>query len=133
MNRIQLTDLIKAAAIDIGFSKVGVTDAAPFDEAADRLNSWVASGAHGLMGYMERNHDKRRDVKNIFPAARSILALATNYYHPEATPQEPNLKISRYAWGDDYHDVIGMMLEDLLSQIKQIIPEAEGKYYVDTG
>ena len=124
---------IKQAALDIGFTKAGVTSAAPFDEAADRLTAWVASGAHGVMSYMERNHEKRRDVKNILPNAKSILSLALNYYHEIETPSNPHVKISRYAWGDDYHDVIGVMLEKLLEQIKIIAPETEGRYYIDTG
>jgi epoxyqueuosine reductase len=131
MNRRELTDQIKQAALNIGFTKVGVTSAAPFDEAADRLEAWVASGAHGLMHYMERGHDKRRDVKNILPSAKSILSLALNYYYSD--DRKPKLKISRYAWGDDYHDVIGKMLKQLLERIKVIAPEAEGRWYVDTG
>ncbi len=133
MNRSDLTNHIKQAALDIGFTKAGVTSAARFDEAADRLTAWVSNGAHGVMSYMERNHEKRRDVKNILPDAKSILSLALNYYHDFETPHHPNLKISRYAWGDDYHDVIGIMLEKLLEQVKILAPETEGKYYVDTG
>jgi len=129
MNR--LTNQIKQAALDIGFTKAGITSAAPFDEAAGKLEAWVASGAHGLMSYMESRHDKRRDVKNILPNAKSILSLALNYYYD--SEQNPKLKISRYAWGDDYHDVIGNMLEKLLEQIKIIAPETEGRWYVDTG
>lgn len=133
MDRHELTEKIKQIALSIGFTKAGVTSADPFDEAANRLNAWVNSGAHGMMGYMERNHAKRRDVKNILPNAKSILSLALNYYNEAETPYDPNLKISRYAWGDDYHDVISGMLEELLKQIKVIAPEAEGRYYVDTG
>jgi epoxyqueuosine reductase len=131
MNRRELTNKIRQTALDIGFTKAGVTSAAPFDEAADRLQEWVSSGAHGLMSYMERGHDKRRDVKNILPNAKSILSLALNYY--DDSEQNQKLKISRYAWGDDYHDVIAKMLEKLLENIKGIAPEAEGRCYVDTG
>src|SRR3954468_21885128 len=108
MKKRELTNKIKQAALDIGFSKAGVTSAAPFDEAANRLEAWVKSGAHGLMGYMERSHEKRRDVKKILPDAKSILSLALNYYFD--ADNNVKLKISRYAWGDDYHDVIGAML-----------------------
>jgi len=131
MNRREITNKIKQAALDTGFSKAGVTSAAPFDEAADLLEAWVSSGAHGVMSYIERNHEKRRDVKNILPDAKSILSLALNYYYD--LELKPQLKISRYAWGDDYHDVIGKMLEQLLGQIKIIVPDTEGRYYVDTG
>jgi epoxyqueuosine reductase len=142
--------MVKQAALDVGFTKAGVTGAAPFDEAADRLDAWVRSGAHGVMSYMERNQEKRRDVKNIVPNAKSILSLALNYYYEPVgrtlspssekdglrvrpTKESVPLKISRYAWGDDYHEVIGGMLEKLLERIKIISPDAEGRYYVDTG
>jgi epoxyqueuosine reductase len=131
MDRRELTERIKQAALTTGFIKAGVTSSDPFDEAAGRLDAWVKSGAHGLMHYMERGHDKRRNVKHILPSAKSILSLALNYYHN--AENNPALKISRYAWGDDYHDVIGSMLESLFEQIKIIAPEAEGKWYVDTG
>ena len=71
MTRHELTNNVKQAALGIGFTKAGVTSAKPFDEAADRLEAWVASGAHGLMSYMERGHDKRRDVKNILPMRKN--------------------------------------------------------------
>src|SRR5579872_4415348 len=93
MTRRKLTDQIKQAALDIGFTKVGVTSSDPFDEAADRLEAWVASGSHGLMHYMERGHNKRRDVKNILPSAKSILSLALNYYYDEG--QEGPIPVGR--------------------------------------
>ncbi|MDP4218891.1 MAG: tRNA epoxyqueuosine(34) reductase QueG [Bacteroidota bacterium] len=130
MNRHELTQQIKQAALDSGFTKAGVTSAAPFHEAADRLDAWIGAGAQGVMSYMERNREKRRDVREIFPTAKSILSLALNYYREGVTGP---LKISRYAWGDDYHDLIGTMLEQLMAKIKIIAPEAEGRYYVDTG
>ncbi len=133
MTLSERTSLIKQAALNVGFTKVGITSAEPFDEAADRLDTWVKNGKHGLMGYMEKGHEKRRDVKNIFPEAKSILSLALNYYHPQETPALPNVKFSRYAWGDDYHEVIWEMLQRLLAKIKEIAPEADGKYYCDTG
>src|SRR5207253_2712541 len=109
---------------------------APFDEAADRFEAWVKDGAHGVMKWMERDHEKRRDVRNILPEAKSILSLALNYYYEksgeDAGPTR-GLKISRYAWGTDYHEVIPKMLRALLDEIKQLVPETEGRYYTDTG
>jgi epoxyqueuosine reductase len=130
MTIIERTAVVKKAASDAGFTFAGITSADPFNTAADRLDEWLARRMHGTMSYMERNTDKRRDPKLIYPDTKSILALALNYYHPHQTPQ---LKISRYAWGDDYHEIIGTMLDELLRRIKSIIPEADGKYYVDTG
>jgi epoxyqueuosine reductase len=147
MTRRELTEAIKSKALALGFTKVGVTSAAPFDEAADRFEAWVAEGSHGVMKWMERDHEKRRDVRNILPEAKSILSLALNYYFPdEASPPNPllpavrrgqgdeaPLQVSRYARGTDYHEIIPPMLRKLLDDIKQLVPEAEGRYYTDTG
>jgi epoxyqueuosine reductase len=132
VNTQALTSLIKQRALELGFTKAGVTSAAPFDEEADRFEAWVAQGSHGLMGWLKRNHDKRRDVANILPGAKSIISLALNYYHPHQH-HESDLKISRYAWGTDYHELIPQKLEELLAYIKELVPEANGRYYADTG
>jgi len=131
MTEQTLTSRIKELALAAGFTKVGITSAEPFDDAANHLDEWVKRGMQGMMAYMERNHDKRHDPKLIMPSAKSILSLALNYYTPTATPESN--KISRYAWGDDYHEVIWEKLEQLLTAIKEIAPEAEGRYYCDTG
>jgi epoxyqueuosine reductase len=133
MTRTELTRLIKEKAIEIGFTKAGVTSAEPFDVAADRFAAWVASGAHGVMQWLERDHEKRRDVRNILPEAKSILSLALNYYQDHQDGEDSHVKISRYAWGTDYHEIIPPMLKQLLAEIKLLAPEAEGRYYTDTG
>lgn len=133
MDRHEITALIKQKALEIGFTKAGVTSAEPFDEAAGRFSAWVAGGAHGLMKWMERDHEKRRDVRNILPGAKSILSLALNYYSARDAMDVRPIKISRYAWGTDYHEVIPPMLKRLLEEIKKIVPGAEGRYYSDTG
>ncbi|HYM21187.1 MAG TPA: tRNA epoxyqueuosine(34) reductase QueG [Candidatus Kapabacteria bacterium] len=133
MDRSELTRAVKQLACDVGFTTAGVTRAEPFTEEAARFEAWVESGAHGYMSYLERSGEKRRDVREILPSAKSILALSLNYYHPEPTPGPPYLKISRYAWGEDYHDVMRSMLDDLMSRIKLLVPDVEGRYYVDTG
>ena len=132
MDRKELTSLIKQRALELGFTKAGVTTAAPFDEEADRFEAWIAAGSHGLMSWLERNHDKRRDVSRIVPDAKSILSLALNYYHPHQRGED-DLKISRYAWGTDYHELIPQKLEALLAYIKDLVPGASGRYYTDTG
>ena len=141
MTRQQLTAEIKRKALEVGFTKAGVTSAEPFDEAADRFEAWVKAGVQGTMAWLERNHDKRRDVRKIMPEAKSILSVALNYYLPDEIAREGragstdlrDLKISRYAWGTDYHEIIPQMLRKLLAEIKLLAPEAEGRYYTDTG
>jgi epoxyqueuosine reductase len=133
MDKSELTRRIKQLALDAGFTTTGVTSAQPFNNEANRFAAWVESGAHGYMTYLERGNEKRRDVREILPSAKSILALSFNYYHPTPTPEPPYLKISRYGWGDDYHDVMKRMLDDLFASITSLVPEVEGRYYVDTG
>jgi epoxyqueuosine reductase len=132
LSQEELTYLVKQAALEAGFTKAGITSAEPFERAADHLDEWVKGGMHGLMHYMERSHDKRRDPKLVLASAKSILSLALNYYDP-TPPTQAAMKISRYAWGDDYHEVIWEKLEKLLARIKEIAPDAEGRYYCDTG
>jgi epoxyqueuosine reductase len=132
VDKTALTHWIKAKALEIGFTKVGVTDARTFDEESARLRAWLDAGMHGYMSYMERNQEKRNDPHEILPNAKSILSLALNYYSPEQhSPIVP--KISRYAWGTDYHEIIPPMLARLLAEIKNVVPEADGRFYVDTG
>ncbi len=133
MNRQEITARIKALALEIGFAKAGVTSAEPLDEAADRFQAWIADGTHGVMQWMERRHEERRDVRKIMPDAKSVLSLAINYYHPHEIAPESDHKISRYAWGTDYHEVVPSMLARLLEEIQAIVPEAQGRYYTDTG
>jgi epoxyqueuosine reductase len=86
-----------------------------------------------MMRWLERDHEKRRDVSNILPGAKSILSLALNYYQDYQDVEDRPLKISRYAWGTDYHEIIPPMLRKLLAEIQKLAPEAEGRYYTDTG
>ncbi|HEY3875540.1 MAG TPA: tRNA epoxyqueuosine(34) reductase QueG [Candidatus Kapabacteria bacterium] len=131
MTRRELTEAIKQKALEVGFTKAGITTAEPFEEAADRFAAWVAAGAHGMMEWLERNQEKRRDVRTILPEAKSILSLALNYYREG--PEQKENKISRYAWGTDYHEIIPPMLRRLLAEIQMLAPETEARYYTDTG
>ena len=128
-----VAEIIKAKALEVGFQKVGIARADALTVEADRLRNWLGHGLHGEMGWMEREPEKRLDPRLIFPAARSIVAVALNYFTPHEHPERPSHgKISRYAWGDDYHDVLKEKLRALLDWIKTEIPEADGKICVDT-
>lgn len=112
---------------------VGITRAEPLDDAGEHLRAWLASGHHGEMAWLEREPGKRVDPRAIFPEARSAVVVALNYFTPhEHSTKKTAGKISRYAWGDDYHDVVREKLRVLLEKIKALIPEAEGKICVDT-
>jgi len=117
----------------MGFHKVGIAPAAPLSDESVRLQTWLDNGYHAAMAWMERDPEKRTYPKLIFPEARSVIALALNYFTPHEHDADPAKgKISRYAWGDDYHDVVREKLNLLLDWIKTEIPGADGKACVDT-
>lgn len=129
-----LTDRIKAKAIDIGFDKVGIAKAEALSTEAVHLDEWLHRGYHASMEWMEKNREKRKNPCEIVPHAKSVICLAVNYY--TSTPHNPRDsegKISRYAWGDDYHIHVTKRIQMLLDCIQQWEPESEGRCYVDTG
>ncbi|MBA2705312.1 MAG: tRNA epoxyqueuosine(34) reductase QueG [Blastocatellia bacterium] len=131
-NPRSLSRLIKERAAAEGFAKVGIVPAAPLNDERARLQEWLALGFQGQMKWMSRDPETRTEPRKLFPAARSVVVVAKNYYTPEQHKDDVHTgKVSRYAWGDDYHDVVGARLHSLLSWIKEIVPGAEGKVCVD--
>jgi epoxyqueuosine reductase len=123
---------IKERALLEGFHKVGIVRAEALADEAPRLKEWLARGYHGEMSWMARDVEKRLDPRRIFPQARSIVVVALNYYTPnEHIENSRTGKVSRYAWGDDYHDVLKTKLESLLAWIREQAPDAAGKICVD--
>ena len=123
---------IKDRALFEGFNKVGIVGAQSLADEGRRLKEWLARGYHGEMGWMARDVEKRISPLEIFPHARSVVVVALNYFTPHQHQQNPTTgKVSRYAWGDDYHDVVKEKLTSLLSWIREQEPRAEGKVCVD--
>jgi epoxyqueuosine reductase len=121
-------------AKELGFDLVGFASADLLEKETDRLKQWLDKGYHSSMDYMARNVEKRYDVKTILPSARSIISLGMNYYTDHHHTNEKNTgKVSRYAWGKDYHLVIWEKLELLEEELKQLDPEFKCLSYVDTG
>jgi epoxyqueuosine reductase len=118
--------LIHDAAHLSGFDLCGVARAEPGEEDA-RLKEWLAQGYHGDMGYMER----RRDVRDLLDGCRSVIALAVNYYTPHEYGE--GARVSRYAWGRDYHLVVGDMLDDYVARLADALPGERFRTYCDTG
>ena len=128
-----LTEQIKQKALDIGFHKIGVARAESLTQEGEHLKTWLAAGYHGAMQWLEREPEKRGDPRLIFPEAKSVVVVALNYFTPhEHEENDDSGKISRYAWGDDYHDVVKEKLRELLNWIKSENPEIDGKICVDT-
>ena len=126
----RFADQIKEAALDLGIDKIGIVRAEILTEERRRLNQWLGNGFQGEMKWMEREPEKRSDPRLLFPGAKTVIVAAINYYTPHAHSE--NGKISRYAWGDDYHDVVGGTLRKLLEWICERMPDANGKLCVDT-
>ena len=100
-----LANEIKAKALEIGFDKIGIVPAAELSAETARLADWLRGGFHADMAWLERVPRKRTDPALIFPEARTVVAVALNYFTPHDHRDSPQRgKISRYAWGDDYHD-----------------------------
>ena len=125
------TELIKTEAQRLGFLSCGVSKAEFLEEEAPRLEQWLKQGMHGQMGYMENHFDKRLDPRLLVPGARSVISLLLNYY-PEETQSEESYKLSKYAYGEDYHFVIKDKIKALLAFIREEIGEVDGRGFVDS-
>jgi epoxyqueuosine reductase len=127
-----LSELIKEQARKVGFEKIGIVPAQALNEEGFRLMQWLARDYHGSMTWMARDPEMRSDPRKLFPLARSVVVVALNYYTPDkhSASQETG-KVSRYAWGDDYHDVLSSKLKTLLAWIQEQVPAVEGKVCVD--
>ena len=127
-----LTELIRQHAHFEGFEKVGIVRCAVLEKEGGHLNEWLSRNFHGDMSWMQRDVEKRIDPNRILPSARSVIVVALNYFTPAKHHGDPATgKVSRYAWGDDYHDIVSEKLYSLLRWIKEVVPETEGKVCVD--
>ena len=134
MSRTLSNDIVIQKAKAVGFDLVGFAKAQTLDKEAEHLQKWLDSNYQARMDYMERNFEKRKDVKRILPNTKSVISLGLNYYAPESYSEDKsNGKVSRYAWGKDYHLVIWSMLNELEEELKKIDPSFESISYVDTG
>jgi len=132
VSNYQISHLIKERARAEGFDKVGIVGAEPLRREAGLLSEWLSRNNQGEMQWMARNPEKRTNPQEIFSPARSVVVVALNYYTPHKHQDNTATgKVSRYAWGDDYHDVLTAKLRSLLSWIKEQRPDAEGKVCVD--
>lgn len=126
------SDIVRKLACEAGFDLVGIAEAKPLDKESANLRDWLSRGYHATMNWMERNPQKRTDPSIVLDGARSVISLAKNYY-TEAEHDETSAKISRYAWGDDYHVVVGGMLKRLVELLSSEFPGKKFLYYCDTG
>ena len=111
---------------------MGIAPATAKQQSANRLDSWLQKGYHSTMQWMEKRADERGDIGKYYPEAKSVISLGLNYFTGNASPHPDVGKISNYAWGDDYHDLIKSRLYNLLGEIKYKYPNINGIACVDT-
>ena len=125
------TNIIKEEAKRLGFLSCGISKALFLEEEAPRLEKWLKKSMHGEMGYMENHFDKRLDPTKLVEGSKSVISLLLNYF-PNESQREDSYKISKYAYGTDYHFVIKEKLKELLFFIQNEIGEVNGRAFVDS-
>ncbi|MDG1064511.1 MAG: tRNA epoxyqueuosine(34) reductase QueG [Flavobacteriaceae bacterium] len=123
--------LIKSEAKRLGFISCGISKAGFLDDEAPRLESWLQGDMQGSMSYMERNFDMRLDPTKLVPGAKSVVSLLYNYF-PSQEQTSDTYKISKYAYGQDYHYVIKDKLKELMATIREEIGDVQGRIFVDS-
>ncbi|MDT0643369.1 tRNA epoxyqueuosine(34) reductase QueG [Zunongwangia sp. F363] len=130
-NKRHNTELIKAEAKRLGFLSCGISKAEFLEEEAPRLEEFLNKNRHGEMQWMENHFDKRLDPTKLVPGSKSVISLLLNYY-PHEFQNKESYKISKYAYGRDYHFVIKDKLKRLLTFMQDEIGEIEGRAFVDS-
>ena len=130
-NKEKYSKFIKAEAKRLGFLSCGISKAGFLEEEAPRLENWLNQNHHGEMKYMENHFDKRLNPTLLVDDAKSVISLLLNYY-PSETQSSDSYKISKYAYGQDYHFVIKEKLKELLQTIQTEIGEVSGRAFVDS-
>jgi len=126
------TDQIKTEAKRLGFLSCGISKAEFLEAEAPRLETWLNQNGHGEMKYMENHFDKRLDPTKLVEDSKSVISLLLNYYPSEEQQDKTAPKISKYAYGTDYHFVIKDKLKSLLQFIQDEIGEVSGRAFVDS-
>ena len=131
MNLQEKSQFVKSLSAAAGFDFCGIAAARPLDEDARKLENWLQQGKHGEMRYMENHFDLRVNPYKLLPGAKSVICFLINYF-PE-TEQEKNIpKISKYAYGRDYHEVIRPKLELVLAAMRLKFGDFQGRGFVDS-
>ncbi|GGP04925.1 epoxyqueuosine reductase [Cloacibacterium rupense] len=132
ISKEKYSQLIKEKALKFGFQSCGISKAGFLEEEAPRLEHWLKNHYHGEMKYMENHFDKRLNPKLLVDGAQSVISLSYNYYPTLEITQDNNFKISKYAYGEDYHEVIKDILKNLVLELQEEIGEFGFRIFVDS-
>ena len=128
----RVSQLIRETAIALGFDACGIAEAVQLDKESPAFRQWLKGGMHGSMAYMSRNVDKRLDPTLLNAWARSVIMVSYNYYPDDTSLSEKKYKISKYAYGKDYHDVIKNKLRHIVDAIEDEMGEITARVFVDS-
>lgn len=132
MSQTHHTHLIKSIATELGFSFCGVAKTEFLAEEAPKLEEWLKRGYQGNMSYLENHFEKRLDPTKLVPGAKSVVSLVYNYFPKSDRAKDESFKIAKYAYGQDYHDVIKDKLKTFMDRIQEEIGAVEGRVFVDS-
>jgi epoxyqueuosine reductase len=128
------SEKIKQKALELGFSHVGIAKSDKLGIERTLLEAWLKNSYQADMHWMERNIERRTNPAELVPGAQSVIAVAYNYYSPEQHSRDPQTgKISRYAWGDDYHEIVTPKVRALQEFVDSLQEQTTSRSYVDTG
>jgi len=139
----QWTLKLKEMALRHGFMGVGISKAERLDDEAKQLEAWLSRGYHGEMSYMANHFEMRVDPRKLVPGAKSVVSLMYNYFpgteevqltthDSRLTVHDSSFKISKYAFGEDYHKVVRRKLKELVKELKQVVGDFHGRVFVDS-
>jgi epoxyqueuosine reductase len=131
LQKSEHTSFVKNTALSLGFDYCGISKAEKLDDDARRLESWLNKGFHGKMAYMENYFDLRTDPTKLVAGAKSVITLLLNYF-PSEKQKDDAPKVSKYAFGNDYHEVIKSKLKVFLQLLKENIGEINGRGFTDS-
>jgi epoxyqueuosine reductase len=127
-----LTESVRRKAQDLGFAFVGIAEAGFLADQAKMLENWLQAGRHGEMHYLEKNIDLRLDPRKLLPGTNSVISLMHNYYSDDLPANEEAPRISRYAYGKDYHKVLRKKLQSLLDYLREQVGDISGRGFSDS-
>jgi len=131
LNSVSASKKIKSWSRELGFLSCGIAKAEFLEQEAPHLEEWLANGYHGTMRWMENHFDKRLDPSLLVPGAKSVISLLFNYY-PEEKQKDNTPKISKYAYGDDYHHVVKARLRHITERMQEEFGDFSFRYFVDS-
>jgi epoxyqueuosine reductase len=126
------TAFIKQTATQLGFSYCGISKAQFLEDEAPKLDEWLRRNYHGKMAYMANHFEKRLDPTKLVPGAKSVISLIYNYYPEIDLAKTTNLKIAKYAYGEDYHFVIKEKLKEFMYRLQEKLGDVNGRAFVDS-